>query len=205
MKRILYLSLLVCSLNAMLDPSDEDFIIIQDHDFVIVQDGQQEHPVAYDIPHDDQRIHIQTDRESLDPNSEHAYLSGACDVLRDLSYGVVDLRRLEENIAEVRGNSTTSKFKHEWDPTHSEPKVHHSVHVSLQFDSSERKIATPCIVPVLPKGFPLVLRSNLRNRAAALSFIKSLLNPSVAENKRTVSLSIMEQAVLAELQQQSGQ
>lgn len=203
MKKMLYLAMLVCSLNAM----DESIVndvdsVVRGH--VIVKYGDKEYLYSYRVPEENENFLIETNGCDLDSEREHAYLSGMCDVLRDLGYGMLDLRRLEQNIAEVHGHEE-SHFKHTWNPCDSEQKVRETVPVSLVFSSSRKGIASPCLVPILPNGHTLELLSNLKNRTAAHPFIASILSALGKDNKHYVALSFLEKAVLAELQEESGE
>lgn len=171
-----------------------------DENFVVVGDGDEEHTCSYVIPDHATIVEIQTEQNPLDPNHEHAYLSGMCDVIRDLGYGMMDLRRLEENIAAVHGHYD-SKFKHAWDSAYTQPLVADSVPVELVFIGSQKRVKSPCMVPHLPEGYKLVLLSNLKDREVALTFAKSLLK----QQKSGLPLSLLEKAVLAELSTQSGE
>lgn len=168
--------------------------------FVVISDDNEEHVCAYAIPDHAAVLEIETEKNPLDPNHEHAYLSGMCDVLRDTGYGMIDLRRLEENIASVHGHRD-SKFKHSWHSAYSEPRVNDSVPVELVFTGSQKKIKSPCMVPHLHADNKLVLLSNLTDRKVAVAFAKALLNQVSSK----LSIAGLERAVLAELDTKSGE
>lgn len=171
-----------------------------DNSSIVLEDGAEEHTCLYDSPDHGTVIQIETENAPLDPNHEHAYLSGMCDVIRDTGYGMMDLRRLEENIATVHGHKN-SKFQHSWYSAYSEPRVSDSIPVELVFTHSQKKIKSPCMMPHLQTDHRLILLSNLQDREVAVAFAKTLLN----QRSSQLSLARLEKAVLAELDTQSNE
>src|SRR5579872_3192510 len=185
MKRVLFVLLLAGSLKGM---DEENAQPVQQS--VKVDDGKSQSPyvLAFDILDENTKVYVDTDGETLDQDMENKYLDGLCTLYGTMSYGAIDLRRLEEQIAKKRGGKKDSRFQHGWDSNHSAKLIQHETVVSPVFIKSEKQIASPCHVPVLTDGTTLRLLSNLRDRWEAIMFVSTILKPSMVGENPTINL-----------------
>lgn len=176
---------------------------MQENNIVIV-DGENKSNQVFSLGASDEIIKIFIEGNSSE-QYEHAILSGILAMYRDLAYGLVDMRQIEQEIACAHGYKD-SQFTYDHTYVFDSDRVSRST-VSTAIMVGTSKTQNPMLMPELKREQELILKSNLKNRIAVFRFLQSALNPSrslsvddPAKKQRSVFVSHLEHAVFAELE-----